>query len=298
MLYDSIRLPIYAILVTILIFNLTQRRYLEHGEEKRFASLRAAGLVLLLALEYFLIDRFSLNTWLAIPAVLSVLYLAYRMRNRLLIFKLHCENCGRPLPVTRTLYYDDNHCEACAESHETLRRSGEQSSQYPNGIPDSVDKIDWESWQPDERAVLCFVRRGDELLLIEKKTGLGAGKVNAPGGRIEPDESALDAAIRECVEEIGVTPSDIEKRVDLKFVFTNGYSLEASAFFAASFSGVPISTPEADPFWCKISELPYERMWDDDSEWLPGALEGKKVDARFIFDGERMSSKRVIVLDG
>ena len=297
MLYESFRLPIYVILVAILVFNLTQRRHLEHGEGKRFASLRAAGLILVIVLEFFLIERFSLNPWLALPGILAVLYLAYRMRDRLLIFKLHCENCGRPLPIARTLYYDDNHCPACAESLETLRLSGEQSSQFPQGIPGSIDEIDWESWQPDERAVLCFIRRGDELLLIEKKSGLGAGKINAPGGRIEPDESAMDAAIRECIEEIGVTPSDIEKRVDLKFVFTNGYSLEGSAFFAASFTGEPISSPEADPFWCKISELPYERMWDDDAVWLPLALEGKRIDARFIFDGERMSSKRVIELD-
>ena len=294
MLYESLRLPIYALLVTILVFNMTQRRHLEHGEAKRFASLIAAGLVLLLALEFFLIDRFSLSPWLAIPAVVSVVYLAYRMRERLLIFKFHCTNCGRPLPVTRTLYYDDNHCTACAESHETLRLSGEQSSQFPEGIPESIDEIDWESWRPDERAVLIFIRRGDELLLIEKKTGLGAGKVNAPGGRIEPDESALEAAIRECREETGVTPGDIDKRVDLKFVFTNGYSLEGSAFFAASFTGEPSATPEADPFWCKILEIPYERMWDDDAEWLPRALEGKKIDARFIFDGERMSSKKLV----
>jgi 8-oxo-dGTP diphosphatase len=51
-------------------------------------------------------------------------------------------------------------------------------------------KTDWSVWQPTERANLCFVTRGDEVLLIHKKRGLGAGKINGPGGRIEPGETA------------------------------------------------------------------------------------------------------------
>src|SRR4051794_35353585 len=45
---------------------------------------------------------------------------------------------------------------------------------------------DWAAWVPRERAVLCFIVCGGRVLLIHKKRGLGAGKVNAPGGKIEP----------------------------------------------------------------------------------------------------------------
>ena len=51
---------------------------------------------------------------------------------------------------------------------------------------------DWSTWQPHERANLCFVVRGEEVLLIHKKRGLGAGKINGPGGRIEPGETAAE----------------------------------------------------------------------------------------------------------
>ena len=43
--------------------------------------------------------------------------------------------------------------------------------------------------------------------------GLGAGKINAPGGKLEAGETALAAAIRETQEEIGVTPLALEDRV-------------------------------------------------------------------------------------
>ena len=53
--------------------------------------------------------------------------------------------------------------------------------------------IDWERWQPRERATLLFVIRGGEILLIRKLRGLGAGKINGPGGRIDAGETPLAA---------------------------------------------------------------------------------------------------------
>jgi ADP-ribose pyrophosphatase YjhB (NUDIX family) len=68
----------------------------------------------------------------------------------------------------------------------------------------NYENIDWVSWQPQQRAVIVYItdRKRQKVLLIMKKTGLGKGKVNAPGGRLEPGESFLEAAIRECREEV------------------------------------------------------------------------------------------------
>ena len=66
------------------------------------------------------------------------------------------------------------------------------------------DTIDWSSWIPTVKATLLFIWKGDQLLLIRKKRGLGAGKINAPGGKIDPGETPLQAAERELLEELGV----------------------------------------------------------------------------------------------
>lgn len=50
--------------------------------------------------------------------------------------------------------------------------------------------------------VVCF--RGDEVLLIRRGRPPRAGQWSLPGGRIEPGERALDAALRELAEETGV----------------------------------------------------------------------------------------------
>ena len=131
------------------------------------------------------------------------------------------------------------------------------------------------------------------MLLIRKKRGLGAGKINAPGGKLEPGESALASAIREVQEEIGVTPAAIEERGMLHFQFADGYSLQCTVFVASEFEGEPIETAEAIPIWFAIDEIPFDQMWEDDRHWLPGALNGRSFDAWFIFDGDRMLWKQI-----
>ena len=51
------------------------------------------------------------------------------------------------------------------------------------------EDIDWTQWTPQERATLLFVRRDGQVLLIRKKRGLGAGKINGPGGRLDNGET-------------------------------------------------------------------------------------------------------------
>lgn len=153
--------------------------------------------------------------------------------------------------------------------------------------------MNWSTWQPRERATLCFIVKGGRILLIRKKRGLGAGKINGPGGRIEPGETALAAAIRETQEEVGVTPLEIAERGVLHFQFADGYSLHCVVFLASDFSGDLIETDEAAPLWFEVEAIPFDEMWEDDRHWLPAMLAGGRFQAWFEFDGERMLSQDV-----
>lgn len=158
-----------------------------------------------------------------------------------------------------------------------------------------VDQIDWETWVPTEWANLCFIIRDGHVLLIRKKRGLGAGKMNGPGGRNEPGETAEAAAIRETREEIGVTPTGLEQVGELFFHFLDGYRLHVAVFAASGCIGEPIETDEAKPQWTPLSAIPYEEMWQDDPHWLPLLLSRKKFRGYFLFDGDRLLSHRVVV---
>ena len=149
-------------------------------------------------------------------------------------------------------------------------------------------EIDWMQWQPKERATLLFVLRDGQALLIHKKRGLGAGKINAPGGRLENGETPLAAAIRETQEEICVTPSGVQPAGELMFQFVDGFSIHGYVFTATGFEGEPRETDEAIPIWTPTDALPYHRMWADDRVWMPLLLQGRRFVGRFLFDGDLM----------
>lgn len=152
---------------------------------------------------------------------------------------------------------------------------------------------DWKTWTPKESASLCFVVSGEKILLIEKKRGLGAGKVNGPGGRLEPGETLAQCAERETMEEVGVRPLGVERAGEINFQFVDGYSLHCAVFRASGTEGALKETDEAKPFWESVSSIPYDRMWTDDKLWLPWLLERRPFKGFFTFDGDRMLTGHV-----
>ncbi len=155
-----------------------------------------------------------------------------------------------------------------------------------------MQNIDWLVWKPKERATLCFVLQGDRVLMIRKKRGLGAGKINGVGGRLEPGETPENGIVREAQEELGITLLDSVPRGELHFQFLDGYSLFCTVFVATRFDGTPVSTPEADPIWYEAGRLPFDEMWEDDELWLGRVLAGDCFRGFFVFDGEKMVSQK------
>ena len=152
----------------------------------------------------------------------------------------------------------------------------------------------WKTWEPRERATLCFLIQDEQILLIRKKRGLGAGKINGPGGRIEPGEEPHECAVRETSEEVGLTPQNVQNRGELHFQFADGYSLHCAVFVAHEFTGELIETDEALPIWTPLDSIPYDEMWADDIHWLPGVIAGGTFRGYFHFDGEKMLSKHLL----
>jgi len=150
------------------------------------------------------------------------------------------------------------------------------------------DQVNWCGWQAAQRATLLFVICDGRALLIHKKRGLGAGKINGPGGRIDPGETPHQCAIREVREELLVTPTGVTPEGQLFFQFADGFSIHGYVFRATGCLGTPRETDEAVPHWVPLGEIPYERMWADDHVWLPQMLAGRKFIGRFLFDGDAM----------
>lgn len=133
---------------------------------------------------------------------------------------------------------------------------------------------------------VMLLRRSDDCVLLgEKLTGFGTGRVVAPGGHIEPGESALDGAVRETQEETGLIVSDAHWCASFTFEFPAHprWNLALDVFTSRVYDGALTASSELRSWWCPVTELPLARMWDDDHYWLPRVLAGERLRGTFVY---------------
>jgi 8-oxo-dGTP diphosphatase len=155
----------------------------------------------------------------------------------------------------------------------------------------TVVLMNWNDWKPAMRATLMFIvdESAESVLLIRKKRGLGAGKINGPGGKRDPGESSLQCAVRETQEELGVTALDPVKHGELWFAFVDGLQMHVDVYLATRYEGQAVETDEAVPLWTPLTKLPFDEMWADDAYWLRELLVERRIfTGKFAFDGDKM----------
>lgn len=152
---------------------------------------------------------------------------------------------------------------------------------------------------------LCFLVKPGKVLLAMKKRGFGQGKWNGVGGKVGENETIEQATVRETKEEIGVTPTSMEKVAVIDFYFPDikedkTWAQQVHVFFARQWQGEPTETEEMAPQWFKNTELPFESMWKDDEFWLPRVLAGDKLRGRFVFNdtGESIKGMKIKSVSG
>jgi len=149
-------------------------------------------------------------------------------------------------------------------------------------------------------ATLVFLIKDEpssEILLGLKKAGFAQGKLNGFGGKVENGETIERAAVRELREETGVLVSeqDLRRMAHLTFVFPAkpGWDQVVHVFLARQWEGEPAESAEMRPAWYRVSEIPFETMWQDDPHWLPLILRGKRIRARFTFQADNETVDQV-----
>ncbi|MFC6357318.1 8-oxo-dGTP diphosphatase [Luethyella okanaganae] len=129
-----------------------------------------------------------------------------------------------------------------------------------------------------------------QVLLGRKKVGFGAGYYVGLGGKLEPGETAIEAAVREVEEESGVVvmAEDLEPRGLLTYLFPHreSWSQESSVFVGETWRGEPVESDELDPEWFDLDALPLSEMWDDARFWLPEVLAGGSIRRTFTFGAD------------
>ena len=98
-----------------------------------------------------------------------------------------------------------------------------------------------------EIGTLCYIIKDDKILLIRKKRGLGRGKFNGSGGKLEYGEGPLEGAKREVREETGLEIKDPEILGELDFYNGESFVWKVYILKTEHFTGNEIDTDEAQP---------------------------------------------------
>ncbi|TRM60338.1 NUDIX hydrolase domain-like protein [Schizophyllum amplum] len=132
----------------------------------------------------------------------------------------------------------------------------------------------WMDLGPLKGYTNAFIVRYGKILLGMKKRGFGVGKINGFGGKVDPGETSLEAAVREMEEEAGIR-APLTWAGMLIFVLQGQEKVfHCDVYRAESFEGEVIETDEMRPAWYAVSDIPYPQMWADDPYWLPLLVAG------------------------
>lgn len=134
---------------------------------------------------------------------------------------------------------------------------------------------------------LLFIIKEDNILLAEKKRGFGIGKINGIGGKVEKGETIEEGMIRETLEEINVFPKNYKKVAVINFDLYSKNEIEHEImhlYVANDYEGTICESDEMKPQWFKISDIPYERMFEGDEIWMKKLLNNEEFVGHFKFN--------------
>jgi 8-oxo-dGTP diphosphatase len=154
------------------------------------------------------------------------------------------------------------------------------------------------------QATICFILRDDKVLLLKKSAGLfGQGKWNAPGGKIQPGESAGECAVREVLEETGLSVRNSEA-IGIVHFYKNSQrdnpEWDGHVFTFREFHGSPVAGREGTLQWFNKNSLPYDEMWEDDRFWSHLAIQGGRFEGWFYYSGdfEKLEDHKITLKEG
>lgn len=134
---------------------------------------------------------------------------------------------------------------------------------------------------------LAIIEDGERALLAMKKRGFGEGWWNGYGGKVQEGESIDQAMVRELQEESGILAKVYRKRAVIEFIFKGSdKEVEMHVYEVTKYEGEPVESEEMSPTWFQKSEMPYEKMWPADRNWMPLFFEGKDFEGRAVFDSK------------
>lgn len=126
----------------------------------------------------------------------------------------------------------------------------------------------WRASLPNGGRSACVAVERDGKFAAIRSTK-NNGSFELPGGKCEPGESFIDAAIRECFEEVGVRPAGL---AELCRYEVGGYDCQMFIGWIPSREEIQLGqpNPEGEPCWASREDLLLRGTYPAHAErWLP-----------------------------
>ncbi|RDW17587.1 DNA mismatch repair protein MutT [Oceanobacillus arenosus] len=142
---------------------------------------------------------------------------------------------------------------------------------------------------------ICFIKRGNEILLLNREKSSWMGRWNGVGGKLEAEETPMECILREIKEETGIEVAKVAYKGTVTWGDVNASSGGMYAFVAEipeNYSyHTPLKTDEGILDWKKIDWIlhPENEGIANLKYYLDTMLEDSRTyEHHFVYEGGRV----------
>jgi 8-oxo-dGTP diphosphatase len=148
-------------------------------------------------------------------------------------------------------------------------------------------------------ATLCYLRKDGKTLMIhrvKKENDIHEGKWNGVGGKLDPQETPEECAIREVKEETGLTIRNPLLKGLLTFPkFLNDEDWYVFVYLMEDFDGELIDSDEGNLKWIDTDKMLDLNLWEGDRVFLPLLDRSDFFSGKFLYvDGKLVEHSLII----